>query len=136
MTARCAGSVWVDSRMGRAACSARATRDGFCGIHHPDAVAKRKAKSDQHYAAQRLKNDAKWATVRRNAAKAELFGELVAALEPFAAIAETAERCGWVTPTNDVVCRFGGTAKKPRDAIAWTMLKAAHAVLLKAKALS
>ena len=81
MTTRCTGSVWVDSRMGHAPCSNRATRDGFCGIHHPDAVAKRRAKSDQHYAAQRVRDDVKWASVRRNAAKAELFGELVAALE-------------------------------------------------------
>ena len=35
------GSAWRSVR-----CSRRATRDGYCGQHHPDAVAARHAKRD------------------------------------------------------------------------------------------
>ena len=39
----CQAKVWGGYRM--IACSVTATRDGWCGTHHPDAVAKRKAAS-------------------------------------------------------------------------------------------
>ena len=41
-------------------CSKKAKRDGFCGIHHPDAVKRRREKSDARYAAETKASDEKW----------------------------------------------------------------------------
>lgn len=38
----CRGTTW-GGRMGLVRCGNYATRDGYCGVHHPDAQAKRRA---------------------------------------------------------------------------------------------
>ncbi|KKK75809.1 hypothetical protein LCGC14_2870010, partial [marine sediment metagenome] len=43
---RCKKMIWRKERWGRTACNNNATRDGYCGIHHPDAVKRRQEKSD------------------------------------------------------------------------------------------
>lgn len=41
-------------------CSNKSTRDGFCGLHHPDAIKRRKEKSEARYAAQSKALDERW----------------------------------------------------------------------------
>lgn len=54
-------------RRGLVPCGKRATRDGWCGTHHPDAVAARRARSDARIAAQMAHDKAKFArTAQRN----------------------------------------------------------------------
>ncbi len=45
-------------------CSQKATRDGFCGIHHPDAVAKRDAKQKARWEETRRAQDHRYAEER------------------------------------------------------------------------
>jgi len=77
----CKGRVYVDSRMGYAPCSKSPTRDGFCSIHHPDAVAKRKARSDAEYAERARAERAKWAARYERERRADCFDDLMAALK-------------------------------------------------------
>lgn len=55
MSEQCKGSVWERvsplSRRGRP-CQVPAKRDGWCGIHHPDAVAKKRAAREARWAAE------------------------------------------------------------------------------------
>lgn len=44
--ARCKAMVYHAGAWREFQCEKKATRDGYCGIHHPDAKAARKAKSD------------------------------------------------------------------------------------------
>jgi len=46
---KCRESVWRGYHTTR--CHFNATKDGYCGIHHPDAVAARKEKSHERYKA-------------------------------------------------------------------------------------
>lgn len=65
---RCIGNVFDGLHYVR--CSKRATRDGRCGIHHPDAEARRRAKSDARWQEQR-------AAIQRAQEKQELRAAIV-----------------------------------------------------------
>ena len=66
-------------------CSLRATRDGFCGVHHPDAFARRRAKADaktrERIAAFRERD----AAYHERSRRADAYDDLVAALRQIAA---------------------------------------------------
>ena len=44
---RCKENVLINRHIYQ--CKNKATKDGYCGIHHPDAVKKRKKKSEDRY---------------------------------------------------------------------------------------
>src|SRR5690606_15050175 len=48
----CRARVWLPRAARSQACSQRAVKDGFCHIHHPDAVAKRRERQHARYEAQ------------------------------------------------------------------------------------
>jgi len=58
-------------------CGRPAKRDGFCGIHHPDAVAKMRAKSEERYARKNAELDAKRNAAIRASKLAELAERLI-----------------------------------------------------------
>jgi len=65
-------------------CENKAKRDGWCGIHHPDAVAKRRAKSDAKYKAQREDFVATQAVAARDRERLAHYPKLVESLRPLA----------------------------------------------------
>ena len=82
MSERCSKKIVIDSLWNRhRLCRRPAIRDGYCKQHHPDAEAARRKASDARFAEQRAIEDAKWEAKRIRDRKAELFDELVAALE-------------------------------------------------------
>ena len=68
-------------RLGWGGCGNRASRDGFCGIHHPDAVKRREENSKKRYAQLSAAIDAKWKIDKEKQRKLSSFDDLVAALE-------------------------------------------------------
>lgn len=59
---RCRESVADGGRsVGFHQCGKLATRDGYCGLHHPDAVQKRHAERDARYDRETQLRDAQWA---------------------------------------------------------------------------
>ena len=68
---RCKGTAWNPSGQVRGGgrevgCSKPATRDGWCGTHHPDAVAKREARVEAERKVQAERDRARWAREARN----------------------------------------------------------------------
>jgi hypothetical protein len=63
-------------RTGFLPCINDAVRDGYCGVHHPDSVAKRKAKADARYAAKLAQWDRIGAREREQSRKAAAYDEL------------------------------------------------------------
>ena len=62
MGEKCKESVHDTGRgVGFHKCFNNAKKDGYCGIHHPDAVKRRREKNDALYAAQTKKWDEQWA---------------------------------------------------------------------------
>ena len=70
----------VGPRWGRN-CSKPVVRDGYCKIHHPDDEAARRKASDDRFAEQRAAEAAVYERKRVRDRKADLFDELVAALQ-------------------------------------------------------
>lgn len=75
---KCKGTRWDGWRW--IGCGNPAKRDGYCGIHHPDAAAKRKAKSDAKAAERRAEWDASFKAKREVMRKAAAYDGLLAAL--------------------------------------------------------
>lgn len=65
-------------------CRNAPTRDGWCGVHHPDAEARRRAKSEAKYAAWRKERDAADARYKERSRRADAYDDLVAALRSIA----------------------------------------------------
>lgn len=80
MSERCKAKVFED-RGGYHGCVRNATLDGYCGTHHPNAIAARRAKSDARYTAQKMAWDARRAAERESGRRAECFPVLLDALE-------------------------------------------------------
>ncbi len=49
MAERCKETVWDGSTWRHRKCLHDATRDGYCGQHHPDAVKRRRGKAEARY---------------------------------------------------------------------------------------
>ncbi len=75
---QCNSRTYLRDAFGGFVCRNTATRDGYCGVHHPDAVAKRKAKSEERYA----QKSAEWDTQRNAAIRARKLAELAERLIP------------------------------------------------------
>lgn len=70
---RCQGQVFHASGMVRGwgrhiQCSKRATKEGYCGIHHPDAVAKRQAATEERLKAESERLTDRWKREARDRA--------------------------------------------------------------------
>jgi len=72
MKEKCNSRTYLRDAFGGFVCRNTAIYDGYCGVHHPDAVAKRKAKSDEQYAQKR----AEWDAQRNSAIRARKLAEL------------------------------------------------------------
>lgn len=84
MTETCKGVVWRASGQvagwGRhSPCYKKATKDGYCGTHHPDAVAKREARLEEDRKRRADEDRAKWARVNRERALLAAIGLLTPA---------------------------------------------------------
>ena len=77
--AHCSEQVWSGFRHYQ--CSNRHKRDGFCGIHHPDAKAARRAKQDAKWAKERADREALSRPNAEDRRKLDAYPHLVAALE-------------------------------------------------------
>lgn len=70
------------------ACGKKVTgKHGFCGIHSPEAVAKREALSRARYANEMARTEKRIAEAKERERKLAVFPELLAALRPFADMA-------------------------------------------------
>lgn len=67
---KCKAEVWPAHGYRHVACGKTAKRDGFCGTHHPDAVAARRAKSEAMYRQQAEERQAKWDAQHQQASDA------------------------------------------------------------------
>lgn len=84
---QCVAKVY-DPHMGRSFrfCQKRGTKNGYCGIHHPDAVAIREAKKQEKRDAIDAKYQAAWDRQKEDKKRLELFPELVKRLEEIRAV--------------------------------------------------
>lgn len=57
---RCRAQVWRTGAWRAAPCRRPAVRDGWCGTHHPEAVAKRKTAQEAKHAARRAAWEQRW----------------------------------------------------------------------------
>ena len=79
---RCKGEFYGDGRWPRKLrCSKRATRDGFCGTHHPDAVARREKERTERYVEKQNAFQREWDGRKEQRRRAECFPDLLAALK-------------------------------------------------------
>jgi len=58
---RCKEQIWRSGSWGHSGCSKRATRDGFCATHHPDAKKARLEKRDAAWKAKDAASRLRWA---------------------------------------------------------------------------
>lgn len=80
---RCKEGVWHQSgNWGRTyQCGKKATKDGYCGTHHPDAVAKRRVAGIARLDAERKEYDARVKKTHDDAKRLVLFPDVVTALQ-------------------------------------------------------
>ena len=60
MAEKCKKMVWHRAAYSPVKCTHNAKRDGYCGIHHPDAVKRRGEKAEARYKAKGEAREAIW----------------------------------------------------------------------------